>query len=201
MDMIALSTLPLDAALTALLPNYPAGLSEFALIRQLQQQGDLPDLPLHEPLVLFQIHFILFHTLYTLRNQLRAERQGDLAIHTLNIRLLPYQPAEASLTAADPLSLYYLDPRHLEETRQSDVLQLLDQFWQQLRQRLPPPNTAEYRAALACLAVSPTAPLAEIKSHYRRLVMQHHPDRGGDLGQIQALNRAMAIITRYHSNR
>ncbi|NNG14653.1 MAG: DnaJ domain-containing protein, partial [Gammaproteobacteria bacterium] len=37
---------------------------------------------------------------------------------------------------------------------------------------------------------------ADIKQQYRRLAMQHHPDRGGDDATLQKINAAMNILTR-----
>jgi DnaJ-class molecular chaperone len=44
------------------------------------------------------------------------------------------------------------------------------------------------------LGVPPTASEAEIKSHYKKLVMKHHPDRGGDPEVIKKINAAYDVL-------
>jgi molecular chaperone DnaJ len=46
----------------------------------------------------------------------------------------------------------------------------------------------------ATLGVPPGATTAEIKSAYRALVKQHHPDAGGDQSTILALNAAWEVL-------
>ncbi len=45
------------------------------------------------------------------------------------------------------------------------------------------------------LGVSPTATTAEITTAYKRLAMQKHPDRGGDVGEFQAIQKAHEVLT------
>ena len=49
---------------------------------------------------------------------------------------------------------------------------------------LPPPS---WRQALG---VEPGATRDDVKSHYRKLVKTHHPDRGGDLDQWHRISQA-----------
>ena len=38
----------------------------------------------------------------------------------------------------------------------------------------------------------------QVKQRYRSLVQQHHPDKGGDTANIQAVNQAFLILQRYY---
>lgn len=44
------------------------------------------------------------------------------------------------------------------------------------------------------LGVNETATDAEIKKSYRKLSLQHHPDKGGDQGKFQEINKAYQIL-------
>lgn len=46
----------------------------------------------------------------------------------------------------------------------------------------------------AVLGVQRGADLAEIKAAYRRLMLQHHPDKGGDVEVAKRINRAYELL-------
>lgn len=78
----------LQVALEHELRQAPGGLSEYALIKKLQQPPWqlLGEVRFDQPELLYQVHFLLFHTLYTLRDQL-AEDGEILVISALLTRL------------------------------------------------------------------------------------------------------------------
>ncbi len=169
------------------LRTHPAGMSEHTLIKQLQA-GDEPALHharLSEPLALFQIHFIIFHALYRLRDQLWQQQQGHLEVGALLIRLLPYHAGQQKLSPNDPLRDYYLELNNLETTDKQDVDELLTVFWRKLG------SGNGRKTALDELGLSDPVDDATIKQTWRQLVMQHHPDRGGDKAKLQMINAAM----------
>lgn len=169
-----------------------SGISEFDLIQALRGRDDtgLARADLRDNLTLFHVHFLLFHTLYRLRDELWSGGEGHLDISPLCIALRPYEPAVAGLAAHDPLREYYLDLNHLEQTSAEDVGDLLAQFW--LRT-----HAGEHRAeALRVLGLQDPVDRDTIKRTYRRLAMQHHPDRGGDKARLQELNEAMAWLAK-----
>jgi DnaJ-domain-containing protein 1 len=186
-----------DDALTALLSPiadiiraHPAGLSEVQLLRILREQH--PQAPMsgrHEDsLSLFRSHFLLFHSLYLLQQQLADNRQGRLEIAPLKIVLTDLQPPGAHLAEADPLRNYYLDLDNLEHTSGADVDKMLEAFWRKYL------GSDKRREALAILGLEDPVDDATIKKRYRKLAMEHHPDRGGDTLQLQAIHDAIRVL-------
>lgn len=187
-------------SLLLLLQDHPQGISEYALLRLLYaplapaQRPDLSD-----TLVLFQQHFLLFHQLYRLREQLRSEQCGELEISALCIRWLPLwtAPADGLPAAADPLRDYYLNPEHLRQTGAAEVELLLHSFWRQLAQG--PVDTAAKARALALFELPMETDWAGVRHRYRQLMALHHPDRGGCQQRSQDINAAMAVLRRCFS--
>ncbi|MFN2309540.1 MAG: DNA-J related domain-containing protein [Gammaproteobacteria bacterium] len=177
--------------LLELLRLHPGGLSEYALLQRLRGDArlDLGPARLDDLQELFRTHFLLFHALYRLRDQLHETRAGDLEIHVLNIRWLDRGPdGGANLARPDPLRDYYLDLDNLDGTTRADLDALLGRFWAGL-------SRYDRRGeALAVLDLPAETDLAGIRRQYRRLAMRHHPDRGGDPGRLQAIHTAMAIL-------
>jgi len=176
-------------ALQAELESKPEGIGEFELIQTLKSQGyfdflSQPALP-HE---LFQVHFFLFHALYVLKKALLESKEYLLDIHTLKIQLHPYVVGENGLQEEDMLQAYYLDFSNLENTSEDDVYDMLASFWNNI-------NQYENRdAALAELDLQDPVDDKTIKKTYRQLIMQHHPDRGGDTEKLQKLNDAIKVL-------
>lgn len=46
------------------------------------------------------------------------------------------------------------------------------------------------------LGVAPDASFEEVRAAYKRLAMQHHPDRGGDIETFQRVKHAYDILAR-----
>ncbi len=180
----------LQAATAGLLEARPAGLSEYALLTLLRESGHMPAMQAGDNLALFRSHFLLFHVLYRLRDEWHAARRWHLVISPLRIALEPWQAGAGGLAEADPLRAYYLDLRHLDETGETEVETLLADFWRRFA------GADERAAALAVLGLTDPVDAATIKQRYRELVMQHHPDRGGDTRRLQELNEAMAWLER-----
>lgn len=143
-----------------------------------------------DPVSLFRQHFILFHALYRLEQELAASHRGQLQINPLQIVLTPNTAPDGSpqLDRPDPLRNYYLDLNHLYQTGKEELKALLRSFWQRLRQN-------DHRTeALAVLGLADPVDETSIRRRYRKLVMRHHPDRGGDTQQLQMLNAAIATL-------
>jgi len=176
-------------ALQVELEKQPEGIGEYDLIQALKLQGyfgflSQPALP-HE---LFHAHFFLFHSLYLLRDIFLEKRKYLLSIHTLKIQLLPYQKGVNDLQEDNKLRAYYLDFNNLEKTSEQDVYDLLASFWNKFN------RFDDREAALAELGLKDPVDDKMIKQEYRRLIMQHHPDRGGETEKLQKLNDAIKSL-------
>ena len=176
-------------ALQLELESQSDGVGEYDLMQNLKSQGyfdflSQPALP-HE---LFQAHFFLFHSLYLLSNILLEQKSHLLSIHTLKIQLLSYQEGENSLQVDDKLKAYYMDFSNLENTSEEDVYDMLASFWNKF-------NRFDNREeALDELGLKDPVEDEVIKQEYRRLIMQHHPDRGGDTKKLQKLNDVIKLL-------
>lgn len=175
-----------DLIASYLSDNQPHTLYE--LIQYLQQ----PDLAIFKPealrdsLLLFRSNFLVMHCLYQLQDEWHYKKCWQLSIHALNIQRLPFVEAvynQSTPAKADPLAAYYLDLSHLKTSKET-VEQLLKQFWQLMI------SPSQYENDLITLELSPPASWHEIQQQYRRLAMQHHPDKGGDREKFQIITAA-----------
>ncbi len=187
---------------------------EFDIIQHLQAKGRLSKNVLATPLSLFRCHFLIFNALYRLQYLSLHHQRYQLSISSLSIQLslviaadighlltdnqqTPDQQASAQqLDHNSDLGLFYLDLTQLNQTSQQDVNALLDSFWQQYF------NPEQKTQALTTLQINideqAGIDFKAIKKQYRRLVMQHHPDRGGDASQLIAIQQAMQCLHHYY---
>lgn len=176
-------------------------MTEFVLIQQLTAACDfIPSAFAGDALSLFRTHFLLFNALYQLQDEWQAEGLGYLHIDALRIELIPFgdsQAVSAEVTAlsasqSPSLKAYYLDMSQLTETDRGDVEALLTQFWDKF-------SASDNRsAALAVLGLEEPVTMAEIKRAYRRKAMALHPDRGGNVTELQEVNHAMDQLKNYY---
>lgn len=100
--------------LLEILQLHPEGLGEYALLQRLRSDARVAfdHERLDDPHDLFRTHFLLFHHLYRLGDQLRDNQRGDLEIHALNIRWHPAGGSTAqALAQPDPLAQLLSRPR------------------------------------------------------------------------------------------
>lgn len=174
-------------------------LTEFALICLLKEQCDfIPREFSGDTLSLFRTHFLLFNALYQLQDEWQKSKQGHLVIDVLRIEFLSYDGVDLSRIRAlmalqsPSLKAYYLDMQQLADTDQQAVEALLGQFWNQF-------DASDNRtAALATLGLAEPITMKEIKLAYRRKAMALHPDRGGNVADLQNVNNAMDQLKRYY---
>jgi len=182
-----------EQTLLEVLRHHPAGLSEYELIQALDDFGQpgFDVSTLRENLSLFQTHFFLFHSLYRLRDRLWESKEARLDINVFCIQLQPViDKSGTEISDHDPLREYYLNLDNLENTDSDDVTRLLTSFWAGFV------TNDQRRSALEALDLKDPVDWATIKNQHRRLVMEHHPDRGGDEERLSAINAAMDVLTR-----
>ncbi len=173
-----------------ILAQTPDGIGEYELLQLLKEKGYF-SFSTQRPapvLDLFQMHFLLFHVLYHLQLECLQQQRAIVEISPLNIRLLPYVAGQTGITTTDPVRDYYLDINNLENMSEKDVAGLIEAFWREFVR-------FDGRAdALAELGLSDPVEDEVIKQTYRRLAMQHHPDRGGEAWRLQAINAAYEML-------
>lgn len=194
----------LTNTLQQLLEERPAGLSEYELLKILksQQQPLFVSADLSDVLSLFRSHFVLFHALYLLRDNLRSAGQLELNISPLLICIRPAPKQNNSqhqaLNLSDPLRTYYLNLDHLSATDRDAVEQLLKSSLTSLQ---PSQQVSNALAELGLEQPLHSLSSKDLRSHYRQLVSRHHPDRGGSTERLQRINQAMDIIRAHQLDR
>lgn len=174
----------------SILERHPSGITEFNLFKQLQLQGHFKGKFYTDQLSLFQNHFLLFHILYTLRDELIGTESGDIEIHTLNIQLLPYNSRlSTEVYMADSLADYYLNIQNLRETSREDVEKLFKEFTLRMKD-----YTGRDRALRVLGLRDPVQP-EQIKKRFRELVKTCHPDRGGNHNRMTEIVNAMEVLS------
>ncbi len=195
----------LQVALDDTLRCRKLALSEYDLIKRLSKSpyAIFAEDALKEKLDLFQTHFILFHALYGLREEWRRVHGEWLEISPLKIALgqnnVPENRTPGPKSAAnlplpvDPIADYYGDLGNLFNTGEKQVEQLLNQFWQQYL------HPQQKLSALKTLECASNDQASKIKAQYRKLVMQHHPDRQGDKDSFLDIQEAYEVLKLYYS--
>ncbi len=176
-----------------LLHKHELGLSEYQLIQAIK--ADIFDEDVHDLFQdshkLFTVHFIIFNCLYRLKQELAQSKTGHLQISPLHIRILPYSEGDdKQLDEPDPLCDYYLDLSNLHNTTQQDVDELLNSFWSYFL------ATGDKQSAMDILEIDEPFDKHSLSQQYRKMVMKHHPDRGGDTAKLQEINNALQILRR-----
>lgn len=176
------------------------GLSELALIKALQRPPweVIGEVRFNDPENLYPVHFLLFHVLYRLRDQL-AHFGDTLNISPLNIRLSPQDVVggKGLPDGVDKLREFYLDLSQYRLPEEA-IQRMMDDFW--AGRPSSTPDTSETLFAAQKLGFDGVPDnFSEVKLSFRRAVMQAHPDRGGDTQSIQALNQAFAILKAHFS--
>jgi hypothetical protein len=177
----------------------PQGISEYEFLTQLGEKVPFfcSQQTRSANLRLFQRHFLLFHCLYQLDHLYRTQHLVRIGISPLEIRLIAGEKEDENdapsrqarqLDTPDSVREYYLDLSNLENTGDLEVDELLGKFWLALARHDARDD------ALKLLGLSDPIDNTSIRKRYREMVMQHHPDRGGETGMLQQLNSAISKL-------
>ncbi|MEH6344012.1 MAG: DNA-J related domain-containing protein [Bermanella sp.] len=174
--------------------------NEYQLVQHLQKLGRLPSQALRQPLSLFRCHFLIYNALYRLQYLTHVHQRYQLSISSIQIEMSIYSASKNSheqyLDQYSSLALFYMDTTQLNQTTEQDINRLLDQFWQDY---LSPDRKI---SALNTLEINPTESesidFKGIKKQYRRLVMKHHPDRGGNAQKMIDIHQALQCLQQYY---
>jgi len=141
-------------------------------------------------LALFRKHFLIMNALYRLQDSLWEEGVG-LRISALEICLIPVgsvsrrqitDPAQAKLRE------YYQDWQNFDNKGEAYVQELLNSFWTRYL------ANDEKFTALKMLELDEQADWSMVRDSYRRLVNEHHPDKGGDQKRFIEIREAFEIL-------
>lgn len=177
-------------AIQDILASNPAGKSEHALIRELQNAGHFDGWISEESsLALFHKHFAVMHCLYHLQPHYVSCGQ-QLAISPLRIQLLSASSVTDSkqVTTAVGIQAYYLDWSNFSEASVESVAELLSDFWKRFS------GADKTSAALEVLGLDAKAQWPQVQAQYRRLAAEHHPDKGGDRITFAEVRDAYEIL-------
>lgn len=181
---------PLLSPVLDVLRRAPLGLSEYALLKQVE--AELPPLAEAAELALFQKHFLVMNALYRLQAMLWQEERLWLSISPLAVELRSIDgdsdQQALQIDSDDKLRDYYLDWSEFERTGGDEVRALLDGFWRRFH------AVDKLQAAFAVLELEPTADWAGVQQQYRRLARASHPDHGGDAQRFLEVRAAYELL-------
>ncbi|WP_412971305.1 DNA-J related domain-containing protein [Glaciecola sp. MF2-115] len=196
----------LQEVLSSFQSRFVEGISEFEIITLLKQPpySLFDEDALRDSLMLFQTHFVLFHSLYRLRNEWREQKVGELDIAATQIKLLPSVSFDAALQTSDTLADYYLDWNNMTSTDQAGVDQLLGSFWQKMagidvNHQLSGEALNEALSNMQ-LETLEGLTLPQLKQHYRKLQHANHPDKGGSVESSQLVLQAYTALYKHLSS-
>ncbi len=185
----------LSVAIEKILRENTLGINELNLIKTLQRPPWelIGTVNYAEPDKLYPVHFLIFHVLYRLRDQL-AQSGENLSISPLLIRLSRQDVVSGtgSVGEVDELRAFYLDLSRYE-LPESLIFQMMDDFWSGRYGRQPARQEVNNAAGVLGFGSLPGS-FEDVKYRFRRAVMQAHPDRGGETETIQNLNQAFSVL-------
>jgi hypothetical protein len=185
---------PLIIPILHILKSLTEKISEYDLIRKLENNGiEFPEEESSD-LALFKKHFLVMNALYQLQQDL-LEDNYFLSITSLAIKIDQIEGVSDSTTLVDDtdikLSQYYLDWKKYDQTSQSDVADLLNNFWKKYF------SHDQQQQALEILGLSVESSWHEIQNTYRKKITRYHPDKGGSHARFIEIREAYEILSQF----
>ncbi|GLR76203.1 DNA-J related domain-containing protein [Aliivibrio sifiae] len=146
---------------------------------------------------LFKRNFLIMNALYQLQTELYPEQW--LQVEAMNIHLFPERSSGYSdhvIDTAHPLREYYLEWTNYQ-VEEDEVRRLLNEFWSNYRRYLGGStiSSMDRIQALKLFGLSESATGKEIRKQWRKLAMQHHPDRElGDADKFRVMCEAWNLL-------
>ena len=148
--------------------------------------------PLSDDLARFQQHFVLYHLLYRLQQQLLELKQSFLSIGLAKVQLLAVSDLP-ELAEQDGRRQYYMNWQNFYLMTEQLLEQHLEAFWQYVSKGGKASATLAHTEALALLQLADDFSLTELKKAYRKLAVKFHPDKNpGGGGSFSLLFRTLA---------
>mgnify|MGYP001548730868 CR=1 FL=1 len=184
---------PLIAEILSFIKQYPEGITEYEIIKMLEEKKYFKDLAKEDELALFQKHFITMNALYQLQLSLWENERIYLDITSVRVALSEHTIVDNSCSdteLAETASVrdYYLDWENFENTDQEQVLEMLNSFWQMYF------NQDKLAGAYKTLKLEQYESLDVVKRQYRKLVAKYHPDKGGNQCDFISIRQAYEVI-------
>ncbi|WP_415905911.1 DNA-J related domain-containing protein [Neptuniibacter sp. QD72_48] len=183
---------PLVTPIEDILRQSESSLSEYELLKALDLNADDfgEDAPSGSDLALFRQHFLIMNALYTLQSKF-WDQGLTLTISALEIRLIKTEISnqnELSLESDQAVREYYLDWDEFTSSNEESVNKLLDSFWTRYF------NQDHYQDALDVLGLTEDTDYQSVKTQYRKLASEHHPDKGGCKVKFNEIREAYEVI-------
>ena len=188
---------PLIIPILDILKTATDKIGEYDIISRLEEQGMVfsADNDSYN-MAMFKKHFMTMNALYNLQQDLFDDGYF-LNITALDITIEPLGESADQQSIVDAaehkIRDYYLDWRHFDNTSEDEINELLSNFWQMYS------APDKQRDALATLDLNSDASWDNVKRVYRRLVAEHHPDKGGNDARFIEIREAYEVLKCYYS--
>jgi hypothetical protein len=147
---------------------------------------------------LFKRNFLIMNALYQLQTELYPEQW--LQVEAMNIQLFSVAKTAGSTQVIDtthPLREYYVEWTNYQ-VEEDEVKRLLNDFWSNYRRYLGGSSaisSMDRIQALKLFGLSESATAKEIRKQWRKLAMQHHPDReSGNADKFRTMCEAWNLL-------